>query len=140
MNESQKALVEALRSGEYKQTKYALCKTNGEQPSYCCLGVACEVYQKTVGGLTLSEVSEQRVYNGRAQDLPLPVKEWLGFHDSIGQIDELKQDELLDFLKEKGVDVKDWNTDTLAELNDNGVSFEVIADIIEKDFVQTNVG
>lgn len=36
--------IEALESGQYQKTKFALKKTQGNStPSYCCLGVACEL-------------------------------------------------------------------------------------------------
>ena len=51
MNENAKKWVAALRSGEYKQGKDCLEK-DGKN---CCLGVACRVYQKEVGGLQIIE-------------------------------------------------------------------------------------
>lgn len=43
-------LVNALRSGNYKQTQRALARKNREtgEISYCCLGVACEIYLQEV--------------------------------------------------------------------------------------------
>ena len=39
-----KKWVKALRSGEYQQTRGALCNRNSrKKPSYCCLGVLCDV-------------------------------------------------------------------------------------------------
>ena len=35
--------VEALRSGDYKQAEGALSRGD----SYCCLGVACDIYRKS---------------------------------------------------------------------------------------------
>ena len=64
--------VEALRSGEYQQGRSALC----EGGQYCCLGVACEVYQKHVGDL-LVEGSDQKRYDGEFAGLPDKVAEWL---------------------------------------------------------------
>lgn len=140
MNEPQKALVAALRSGEYKQTTHTLCRINSNDVSYCCLGVACEIYQKIVGGLTITEDERQRSYNGRRQDLPVPVEEWLGFVDGIGKIDEAKHDKLQAYLDSKEIKIKAWNLDTLAELNDNAVPFDAIADIIENGFVEEHAG
>jgi hypothetical protein len=55
MNENTKKWVEALRSGKYKQTEHVLQDTNG----YCCLGVACVVYEQETGiTLQRSEVSK----------------------------------------------------------------------------------
>lgn len=41
MNEFEKKLVEALRSGKYKQGRSAL--HNKDKNTYCCLGVACDL-------------------------------------------------------------------------------------------------
>lgn len=38
-------LVEALRSGEFDQTKHQLRTSEG----FCCLGVACELYRRETG-------------------------------------------------------------------------------------------
>jgi hypothetical protein len=51
MNERVKKLwVEALRSGEYKQTRYRLKQNEVDgSTSHCCLGVLCEVHDKETG-------------------------------------------------------------------------------------------
>ena len=58
LNENAKKWVAALRSGKFKQGKFALRKRtfrdglylrDGESPHYvtehCCLGVACEIFK-----------------------------------------------------------------------------------------------
>lgn len=139
MNEPQKALVAALRSGEYKQAKHVLCSFDEQDKRFCCLGVACDLYQKMVGGLKITETEHNRRYNDHGQDLPAPVMVWLGFYNSIGVIDENRVKELQTLLNEKGLDkIEPYHLDTLAELNDNGTPFDVIADIIEKGLVRSN--
>tara|TARA_Y100001968_G_C19392416_1_gene736362 strand:+ start:486 stop:794 length:309 start_codon:yes stop_codon:yes gene_type:complete len=44
INEFMKKWAEALRSGEFKQTTGALKKGNQHSASYCCLGVARELF------------------------------------------------------------------------------------------------
>ena len=44
-NKAQTEWLEALESGEYNQTKSVLCEVDADKyPSYCCLGVASELY------------------------------------------------------------------------------------------------
>ena len=54
MNDNAKALVAALRSGDYKQGKKRLTQrlANGDELD-CCLGVACKLYQKSEGDLDI---------------------------------------------------------------------------------------
>ena len=61
--------VEALRSGEFTQGKYALrSRWNGEV-TFCCLGVLCEIAVK-------EEVVKK--YNGDRGVLPRDVSSWAG--------------------------------------------------------------
>jgi hypothetical protein len=61
--------VEALRSGDYKQTKGMLRRTTPEQ-SYCCLGVLTDLYIKENNG-------NWNNYAGKTS-LTHSVKEWAG--------------------------------------------------------------
>ncbi len=65
--------VDALRSGEYQQARSALKTDEG----YCCLGVACEVYQKEVGDLEVVEGYPAHLYDNRSGVLPEKVVTWL---------------------------------------------------------------
>lgn len=107
---------EALRSGAYKQTTGHLCGAGG----FCCLGVACDLYQKHVGGLDVGqhEVSLDDViatYNDEGYVLPTVVRDWLGLTDDEGSYCPSDGD----------------SRNTLHELNDNRETFDKIADIIE---------
>ena len=75
-----KLWADALRSGEYAQTRNALMGAiewqpdgNVSQVGYCCLGVACEVAVKN--GLVL----DYDVYEGDHGTMPEAVAEWFGF-------------------------------------------------------------
>ena len=46
MTENQKLWVEALRSGKYLQGKERLVQKDGPNITYCCLGVACKLYEE----------------------------------------------------------------------------------------------
>lgn len=109
MNDNAQKLVIALRSGEFEQTQGHLRDESG----HCCLGVACELYRREVGGewknngfiVPGSSFAEHFA-------LPQPVRAWLGFRDDIGTYDA---DE----------------SEALTDDNDDGKSFASIADIIE---------
>lgn len=103
----------ALRSGEYKQGQGAL-QQNGK---FCCLGVACDLYQKYVGGLAESGESNYICYNGCGGFLPHQVCEWL----------DITEDGRLTM----GVAVGCPTYTSLYLMNDGGASFNHIADVIE---------
>ena len=105
--ELKKIWVKALRSGEYKQTKKRLCDRNG----YCCLGVAYDV-------LCDGDWSSRNV-DGKA---------W-GIQDESGYISYGMPEAKV--LNEWGLSITDAKT--LAKLNDEGWTFEQIADEIERD-------
>ena len=58
MNKNAQSWLKALRSNEYVQTTGFLHRTTTTPFSkigWCCLGVACDVYQKKVGDLTITQ-------------------------------------------------------------------------------------
>ncbi len=142
MNKNARKWVAALKSGEYKQVKHVLCELDDEHNlvGHCCLGVACELYQEEVGGLDIK--IDKEMIDGRfvtfadfnpgeftqgVTVLPECVGEWLGLNDISGGFrDEHKA------------------SHSLASLNDNGKSFDQIADAIESEpnglFVSTIEG
>lgn len=106
--------LQALRSGKYRQGTGSLKSKSG---SYCCLGVLCDLASRE--GI----VSEERRYDGLPlfrsttnrsdeNDLTLPgaVAEWAGLRQTAPTV------------MDKG----------LAGLNDGGMSFAEIADLIEE--------
>jgi hypothetical protein len=106
--EARKKWVAALRSGKFKQGRYTLRRFD----SYCCLGVACEIYQDEVGDLDLNKDHTGRwQYNEKISDLPAKVQHWLGLANSSGG----------------------YRGSSLTRLNDNMHSFEEIADLIESE-------
>jgi hypothetical protein len=116
--ERRAALVAALRSGEFTQATGCLRDTtevDGKPTcSYCCLGVACELYRRTTGaGEWIFD--EFRCLTGKySETLPAEVQDWYGFKDSIGGAREIRTE-----------------IDSLAELNDSGGAFPEIANILE---------
>ena len=103
MNKNAEKLVKALRSGKYTQTMY---KLKGDT-SFCCLGVACDIYSKDTGKANW----DNRHFLGVTDIMPDEVAEWFGFYSRNG-------------LYEKG---------SLVKLNDGGESFETIASLIESE-------
>lgn len=74
--------VTALRSGKYKQASQALHRVAGNEHTFCCLGVLCElavrarVVRKELepGGMAFQ-------YNGEGAVLPMEVMQWAGLPD-----------------------------------------------------------
>lgn len=66
--------VDALESGSYQQTIGYLKYEDG----FCCLGVACDVYAKSLGQ-TWDEIFEDMYLE--IGHLPDEVAEWLGLSD-----------------------------------------------------------
>lgn len=120
--DAKNALVEGLRSGKYAQTNgYLFLKEDlGHTPAgFCCLGVLSNVaIENNVGSVTCAPSrlnpkimefksgSEKYRYDSSTAFLIDEVAEWAEFPDNI---------------------VSD-----LMSINDNGGSFELIADLIEE--------
>lgn len=113
------AWVEDLRSGKYKQGRKQL---HNAQDEFCCLGVLCEIAVKN--GVIPEPVLDHDAYR-YAQDrtavLPNEVQEWAGLENSLPfEPVPLPYDEELYM--------------DLASLNDGGMSFKQIADVINYFF------
>jgi hypothetical protein len=121
MDKRVKALwIDALRSGEYKQGAAYLRK---KDDTYCCLGVLCDLAVKDGVAVEWSGEWTGVAYvardnaSGRRPTTALPpvVSEWAGL-TKWGD-DALEPREALD----------------LTGLNDNGMPFGEIADVIERN-------
>ncbi len=102
--------VNALRSGEYIQTKRALRKSgNGYKLIYghCCLGVLCDLHAQETGNKWMGNI-----YLGSEGTLPEDVIIWAGLPQNSPEV----------------------NKGTLMRLNDSGdFDFNDIANMIEKE-------
>ena len=99
--------VSALRSGDYKQTKSCLHKGDG----FCCLGVLCDLYGKEHNvEWKLVDAGIYYEFQDKKAILPLSVIEWAGVEDDNPEICETP----------------------LSRLNDNGSTFNEIADLIQE--------
>ena len=117
--EHRRAWVEALRSGDYEQTSGTLKAEHYERGTvnkivaHCCLGVACDLTVKDGVGEwdddhCFNVPGERRHYGG----LPEAVMEYYGIKSEP--------------------QVSMPNGGTLTYLNDRGMTFDQIADIIER--------
>ena len=115
MNDFARALVAALRSGEYPQARHSLrevAHSPRARDAYCILGLACELYRLTYGeGEWDGEVFIVADEDAAHYVLPLAVRDALGFQDSLGS----------------------YNRNDLMSQNDRGVTFAQLAGIIESE-------
>lgn len=132
MNKDVKALwLSALRSGEYKQATGALKEYvigNSDEIGYCCLGVLTDIAIKTgavSGEWIYREHTDSYDYRDRETAcievalLPWDVAEWAGVRANGDPLD--------------GFGLPEGSSLDLPALNDGGLPFEVIANIIEKN-------
>lgn len=103
-----KKWVKALRSGKYKQGKGFLRTTKNE---YCCLGVLCEIHRTVHKKNKWVTKDGVKFYMQTEAALPKTVMKWANVKRQFGSLS---------------------SETTLAALNDNGKTFNQIADIIEK--------
>lgn len=121
--EAKTLLVEALESGKYKQGEGVLKRTDeysGEN-FHCCLGVLTEL--AVVAGVDVkvetpqqAEYKEYWLFDGGYEVLPKGVQEWAGI-DAVGSIGD-----------------GEHAGSCLAELNDNGMPFKEIVEVIKEQF------
>jgi hypothetical protein len=117
--------IEALRSGNYKQTTDLLTRS---YQSFCCLGVLCDVTNAPKGtsptgleGYVLEYANGQTEFS--SSTLPNNMATYYGLEDGAGF---LTLAHLTDNLG------REWNFQVeLADLNDQGFTFDQIADVIE---------
>lgn len=105
--------VKALRSGDYKQTRYQLRTTEG----YCCLGVLCDLYIKETNKASWNKFTTN-IYE---------------FAGPEGEFEKLQVP--YSVMKWAGIDSRDplINTVPASLFNDDcRLTFEEIADKVEK--------
>ena len=121
-----KLWVEALRSGNYAQTRGSLKSANG----FCCLGVACNVYLETEAPAindkwVADESGAWFFYHTEGRNngvLPDVVRDWLGLRRNNGRF--------IDPYSQYGYSP----ATSLISKNDIGnENFATIADIIESE-------
>lgn len=100
--------VEALRSGEYKQTKFQLRKDD----SFCCLGVLCNLHAQAHPEFA-AEQKNPEIYGEQRNFPPTVVEQW-AFKSTTSSKD-------IHYAVVK-----------LAQMNDKTASFKAIAKYIER--------
>lgn len=111
-----KLWVAALRSGEYKQTHGQL---RNEEAGFCCLGVLCNIHAQMHPEIAARQ-QDPNMYMGSREFPPVAVDEWA---TTLGDpLENL-------YVVSKG---KQLYRDTLGGFNDDGFTFDEIADMIEK--------
>lgn len=101
--------VKRLRSGEYDQIGSSLHTKDG----FCCLGVLCEIAVDNEVIKPPEFTGAEYRYVKSTSYLPLKVQKWAG-------------------IRQRGT--YDKNKSNLAQDNDNGCTFDEIANIIEANF------
>jgi hypothetical protein len=117
IKEAKDLWVAALKSGEFKQTHSRLHDGKG----YCALGVLAALAMLN-GQCTYSPKKES--FDGRWQTLSFNIMKWA----DIAQFDD-------EFLEKGAGKVKfmyKGKRTSIGDLNDSGVGFKELADIIEK--------
>ena len=117
--ELRKKWIEALRSGQYEQGKYCLRDKNDR---FCCLGVLCDISDLGEWEDLLPDNSISRDYiieeTNDAAMLPERVRDAAGLFTCDGTVRSMKGRDILGSL-------------SLAAANDQGKTFEKIADMLE---------
>lgn len=113
MNPEVKQLwLDALRSGEYRQTEEVLHDDKG----FCCLGVLTDLYRQQIGGawvdndLGYYEFIDVNHRDNETDILPWTVVNWAGLKDQVPHLAD----------------------NYISDLNDQGMSFKEIANLIEE--------
>jgi hypothetical protein len=120
-----KRWVEALRSGEYKQSRSMLRNKHG----YCCLGVLCELAVAD-GAIPPAVIDEDAIgyYNNTYTLPPVEVKEWAGNTSQGWYVNRPQHVDAEDDLWVELIPVSFLN-DAIE------MSFPQIADLIEQTYV-----
>lgn len=139
--------LKALRSGTFPQGRLYL----DVDEKYCCLGVLCSIAQAE--NVVIRETSEygsaayyidpDHSMDSSHQVLPRKVQEWAELDSDFAEVTISEEDfHNLNLEYSSFGDVASWKYDdddgrdnvvvALTAMNDNGASFEKIADIIEK--------
>lgn len=111
-------LVKVLRSGTYKQGQDTLVDEND---CFCVMGVVCN---ESETDLEWWQEFDGEWFIGRdSYQLPPKIQKEYGFYDNAGARADGEM-----------IEIKGGKYISLIDANDNGVSFEDLADYIEKNY------
>jgi hypothetical protein len=132
--------IAALTSGDYSQTKRKL----GDENGYCCLGVLCEIAVED--GVVMKDVAnhldnaQTAIYfstdnpaDRESAVLPASVRVWAGLPHSNPSA-YMKSEDIPVIVRSEMVYVDETVEMTLAPMNDGGVTFAEMAELIKKYF------
>lgn len=129
--------IEALESGQYKQGVNYLCRLDGGEPMYCCLGVGCEIFKIPSEEGILWNHPCVLYGHSREGETSTDFAREIGLFDSNGSavihIPE-EQREFFDFVAELRPDkvIAGPLNVMLTNLNDSRFTFKQIAQILRK--------
>jgi len=125
-----KKWLNALESGEYRQTRYQLHTPEG----FCCLGVACDRFNKPLK-LKVLKSPTRTEYNHQSALLPVPVADYLGLHSTSGAFQKDGRRVNLSIKVRRGAEKGQViMVSSLTELNDEAsYSFKEIAKFVRKN-------
>ncbi|MGL4632616.1 MAG: hypothetical protein ACRCVT_15540 [Leadbetterella sp.] len=147
-NSKLKLWVEVLKENKYLQAKGSLKKGN----SFCCLGVACDIYKKEVNGKWLKgdfiiSLDDGKVKSKNSQALPDDVYKLLGFNANVPKISKKIAAQIcaeFELTSTYNINLKRWYEDggskvskyfSIAALNDIfDFSFPMIARALELQY------
>jgi hypothetical protein len=119
--ERRELLAKTLESGEYKQGQHQLRPTDD---TYCCLGVACDIYRRETNDGIWQErtrcwefLAQEDDPQGEIGILPTRVQGWYGFRCESG-----------DFMHPIS-----YAHTNLTSMNDSGEPFSEIAKVIREE-------
>ena len=110
-------LVKALRSGKYSQGKNYLVDDND---NFCCLGVACNISR---ADLTWEFYKDRWFMDNRYGSLPPRIRKEFGFYGYEGGRRDFKP-----------IIIGNKEYESLVDANDQGCTFDQIADYIEQHY------
>ncbi len=127
--------VDDLRSGKYNQGIGYLCQLHNNSNDYCCLGVLAEQALKSgiVDDKRCDDVDydvDVKAFNGCQSTLPAAIIKWADINPIVLISPEAGQ-EGFSILVQRGKQRSSLDT-----LNDNGMSFSKIADLIEEQLLR----
>ncbi len=123
--------VAALRSGTYKQGIEGLARVENDEARFCCLGVLCDIYDREIGNNGWTDRGDGRMAHtdrrgiSRIDYLPPDVYKWAGLREPNPVVNTDLAQEYAHYNQESR---------PLASLNDSGISFEAIANLIEEQY------
>ena len=138
LTEAQERWLTALESGSYEKAHGTLRVDD----RFCCLGVACDLYDSSRWKTHRKLLGYQGADVFRGETLPPDVSEYYGIIGEAGDIHQhaLEPGDVSAIAGRTGMAGRDM---TLAAMNDGGYTFREIAAIIRKTpdaFFETDVG